>query len=76
MKNNRMWIKLLCITMIIFLSMIICNVKSFAENNSEEKIVYLMQLFEEQGLTKDGLTDAIKTYKEVVKNTQMKKLLQ
>ena len=42
MKNNRIWIKLLCITMIIFLSMIICNVKSFAENNSEEKIVYLM----------------------------------
>ena len=67
MKNNRMWIKLLCITMIIFLSMIIFNVKSFAENNSEEKIVYLMQLFEEQGLTKDGLTDAIKTYKEVSK---------
>ena len=67
MKNNRIWIKLLCITMIIFLSMIICNVKSFAENNSEEKIVYLMQLFEEQGLTKDGLTEAIKTYKDVSK---------
>ena len=67
MKDNRIWIKLLCITMIIFLSMIICNVKSFAENNSEEKIVYLMQLFEEQGLTKDGLTEAIKTYKDVSK---------
>lgn len=67
MKNNRIWIKLLCIAMIIFLSMIICNVKSFAENNSEERIVYLMQLFEEQGLTKDGLTEAIKTYKDVSK---------